>query len=820
MIAKRQNKAKSKNEGRPVRRSAWWLSQTAVKSYLETVIRHRGKVIGLVLAVTLVFAWKASGLVLDNDRELWLPQGHPYVETTRVIHKIFGGRNIVVIGIQPKSGDIYRPHVLEKIAGIQKAINRLPEAVKRDVVSLAAKKVKAIKGTPEGMEVHRMLSIPLSEEAVARLKQDIEENPFYMQVLAAEGGKAVAIVADFKMPKDHPKYAALMDEIKAAVKPETDDSVDIFFGGAPAQYSEVEHYTKGAGLYFGIAFFVIMLIQYWSFRSFQGMILPMLTGGLSVLWGLGVFAFLGINLDVLNTVTPILIMAVTSGHAIQLLKRYYEEYLRKSQNNPDGLSPKELSKSAIIDSLSVVGPIMVIAGFIAAATFFSLTSAGILMVRHFGALAGLGITSSIILETTFVPAVRSLLPPPTIWSANQGRGEPGLLDRILKRLAASVVLGMAPTILAVGIILVALVATGIARLKVDNSTLRYLSNENRVRADDHMLNATFGGTNTLFFLVEGNGMDSIKNPKVLQGIEQLQNTLEQQPNVGKTQSFADLVKQMNQAMHDGDPKFRAIPDNQDLVAQYLLLYSMSGDPGDFDNFVDNNYQKALLWVFLKDDSTANAQALYQSMLPVIAKNFPPGVKLSIGGSLPETVAMNDVVVREKILNTGEMVAVIFLLSSLIFRSAVGGIFVIIPVIFIVLANFGSMGWLGIPLDMGTATTASMAIGIGADYEIYLLYRFREELRRSGSMEVATRESLLTSGKAVLFVAFSIAGGYAVLLTSDFGFYRQLAFSVITTMVISAASALLFLRSMIVVFKPRFIFGRISEDVIEQRLTES
>ncbi|MFX8554406.1 hypothetical protein ABTM01_19935, partial [Acinetobacter baumannii] len=87
----------------------------------------------------------------------------------------------------------------------------------------------------------------------------------------------------------------------------------------------------------------------------------------------------------------------------------------------------------------------------------------------------------------------------------------------------------------------------------------------------------------------------------------------------------------------------------------------------------------------------------------------------VGGSLPEQMAINQVVVHEKIVNTVQMAAVIFVLTSLMLRSVVGGLFVLVPVMFIVAANFGVMGWLGIPLDMGTATSASMAIGIGADY---------------------------------------------------------------------------------------------------------
>ncbi len=133
-------------------------------------------------------------------------------------------------------------------------------------------------------------------------------------------------------------------------------------------------------------------------------------------------------------------------------------------------------------------------------------------------------------------------------------------------------------------------------------------------------------------------------------------------------------------------------------------------------------------------------------------------------------------------------------------------FVVIPLFAVMLANFGLMGWLGTPLDISAMTTAAMAIGIGADYEIYLLFRFREELARTGSVLTATRNSMLTSGKAILLVAISILSGYAVLQASSFAFYNQLSNMVTATMLISAFFALFFLRALMMLFKPRFIFG--------------
>jgi predicted RND superfamily exporter protein len=108
--------------------------------------------------------------------------------------------------------------------------------------------------------------------------------------------------------------------------------------------------------------------------------------------------------------------------------------------------------------------------------------------------------------------------------------------------------------------------------------------------------------------------------------------------------------------------------------------------------------------------------------------------------------------------------------------------------------------------MGTATTAAMVTGIGADYEIYMLYRLREEYQRTGDLNAALRNSLLTSGKAVLFVALSIAGGYSALLVSDFRFYPRLGLTMMVTMAISAVLSLLFLRAIIAEVRPRFIVG--------------
>ena len=90
-----------------------------------------------------------------------------------------------------------------------------------------------------------------------------------------------------------------------------------------------------------------------------------------------------------------------------------------------------------------------------------------------------------------------------------------------------------------------------------------------------------------------------------------------------------------------------------------------------------------------------------------------------------------------------------------------------------LVNFGVMGLFGIPLDGLTSAISAMAVGIGADYAMYFLFRIREELQGGVPLEAALGRALMTSGKAVLFVSSAIAVGYATLCLSSFAFHVKL-----------------------------------------------
>lgn len=118
-------------------------------------------------------------------------------------------------------------------------------------------------------------------------------------------------------------------------------------------------------------------------------------------------------------------------------------------------------------------------------------------------------------------------------------------------------------------------------------------------------------------------------------VDRLQRRLESVPEVGKTESYVDYVKQMNQTLNGGDPAFNKVPDAQDQIAQFLFLYSVSGNPADFARLMRPQQEEAVIWVFLKSDDTRLAEELIQIVEQARDTDFTPHqVSLGVAGSSP------------------------------------------------------------------------------------------------------------------------------------------------------------------------------------------
>lgn len=772
-----------------------------MRNYIGWILHYRWLVIALTVMVTVLAISQARNLRVIIDPNAMLPQMHPYVATTLLVEKIFGSKYIIVIGVTPKIGDIYQPAVLSKIQHITAGLLQAPGVVKENILSLSARRAKDIVGTADGMEVKPLMAmVPQTTEQLAQLKAALHRNPVYLNSIVSRDEKTATVIVEFR---DAPGgFRRMMEATNRIVDKERDATVEIAIGGIPSFLSHIEIYSDRMAILLPIAILLVALILFEAFRTFQGMILPLITAILAVAWGVGAMGAAGVPMDAFNATTPILILAVSAGHAVQLLKRYYEEYYRILGGG--GITTHEANRSAVIESMAKSGPVMLVAGMVAALGFFSLMVFEITTVRTFGIFTGIGIVAVLILEMTFIPALRSLFSAPS-YKERKLEQRIRLWDRIIAAIVHAV-LHQRRQIYLGTIMLVVIGMLGMSLVVTNNSTKTYFASNLPFQQDDSFLNEHVGGTDTLALLIEGNSEVAIKDPKVLQAMDDIQYFLDQQPYIGKTISIADSIKRINQAMHSDDPVHFRIPNDANLISQYLLLYSMSGEPGDFDSYVDNDYHLANMTAFLKTDSSAYLKQLLPKLKVFAAERLGDRAKLHIGGSVAQGAALSEAMVHGKILNIVQIGVVVFAISSLVFRSLLAGLMVLLPLLVAVIANFGVMGYSGMYLNIATSLSAAMAVGIGADYAIYLVYRMREELTNGMNETDAVCLVLHTAGKACLFVATAISVGYSVLLFSfGFNIHIWLATLIATAMMVSVIAVLFLIPSLLLTFRPNFVY---------------
>jgi predicted RND superfamily exporter protein len=588
-----------------------------------------------VLIVTAALATQVRHVRLEIRRRALEPQQHPYVQIHNRITELFGGGTIAIAGVIANQGDIYTPEVLGKIYRITQGLRHAPGVIEANLFSIAAPYVKAVVTGPDGtMEVHPLMEAPpTTPEQIRALRDTIRQDKLFRGNLVSADETAAVIVVDFDDTRVND--VAIMQSCEKVLAPERDASVTIAVVGVPILRAWLGRYTRMIGVLFPIAVVVIGFVHYDAFRTAQAVFLPLTTALLSVVWALGIMGLVGRPMDTWSAMTPVVILAVGAGHAVQILKRYYEEYALVGD-----------SQQAVIRAVTAVGPVMLTAGLIASAGFGSLMSFGITSVRVFGLLLASGILSALVIELTFTPACRCLLPPPR---KRELRREEAVrwLDRALEGLAVGVT-RWPRSVLACALLTALLALAGASAVQVDNSLRFWFAPSTQVRKDDALLNEKLAGTSTLRILVDGDRDNVLQEPRVLEAIDDLERFMETDDHIGGVTSIADHVKRMHQAMNGGDPTFYAIPDNARLIAQYLLLYDMAAGPDGLSAFVDGTYRRAVIRALSKSDGVAFSRMLLTRLRDFAAARFRGlPARVDIAGRARVLTAMNEVVVRER-----------------------------------------------------------------------------------------------------------------------------------------------------------------------------
>ncbi len=760
------------------------LNHPAAQWAAAVILRYRWITLLLLAAATVGFALQLPRIDFQVSPEGMRVVGHPDTDYYVEYIEKFGSDEIVVVELW--SRDVYSFEVLKTLCRVTETIEQYENVYR--VVSLC--NANDIRGSSAGIEIAPFLeAFPEDPADLERIRKEVHANPLYHGNLVSRDDRSTLLVVELdRSGEDFPeKRRDLVLKILSLAKETQTEGIELYVAGFPVIGTVLPTLmVADQRVFIPVILLLITITLFVVFRSFWGVLLPLVTVIVSVVWTMGFLVLAGKSVEIVTNVLPPLVLVIAVADVVHILAHYQEELQRKSDK-----------ARALEDATAYVLVPCLLTSVTTGIGFASLMVSSVRGVRDLGLLAAFGVMAAFVVSITLVPVVLSFLSSRPFERLREKKD--GALERFLGRLARFNEANK-PLVILVTIVLVGMAVAGLFRLKVETTLIKYLKDSSPLAIAVRHIEDHLTGTTTLDVVFDFKEPDRAKDPANLAKIMQMETYLKGLPLVTNCQSLVDLLKRMNQVFHDGDPAFDRLPDTQAEIAQYLLLYSMSGDEEDLSRIVDHDYRTAVLSARMKTVSSAEMERFIKQVKAYIDTQFPGSSVRATGISVLVTNSIN-AIVKGQVQSLGLALAVICVIMSLLFRSLRLGLLSMVPNVIPILMTLGLMGWVGIDINTATAVISCVAIGIAVDDTIHYLTRFRKEYGADPDEVTATSQSLTSTGRALFFTSFVLTFGFMVLVFSNF---RPLIyFGVLTgvTMVSALIGDLILLPVLLMVLKP-------------------
>ncbi len=762
------------------------------------IIHFRIYIILLCIGITAFFVNVLKDMKVETHLEDFLPQKHSFMAVQRRLTDIFGGLNQVSIAFSVKEGDIFTRSFLDKLVSFTEDLYLIEGVNIARINSLASRHVKHVVANEQGFFVERLLRLPPdTEKGMEALRKKIKMNPNIYGKMVSRDFKSTFIQVDFESKVKTSYIFSTLLELKDKYE---DKNTAIYIAGRPILEGWLNFYLPGMFKILVLSLLVISAILYLTFRSRRGVILPLLDSSMATIWGMGAMKLLGLRLDPATILVPFIVLSLGISHSVHTLKRYYEEML----------DPKMKSKHAVVSTIAH----LFLPGIACVLTdgfgFLSLTFVPLPTIKSMAFASGLGIFANFFTSFMFTPCLLSFLHRPRILVVKREE-QHRWVDSLLAKISVFSLNKKAGTLLVASFIIVAIISLfGIKRIVVGDNTegSSYLYPDSPYNKAESFINKNFGGTNSYYILVESD--DSLLRVDKLKAIDAFQSYLQNQvPQIGSSLSIVNAIKALNMFMLDGRRKYFRIPEQDDIIGQYWFLYTISGFPSDYDHLISRDERMSNIKFDLRDHKSKTVSLTVEKTEQFFKKHKFKNIKFSYaGGDIGILYAINDIIKKTIIPNALFISVLIFLYVSFIYRSFVGGIFLLLPLIFSNLLIFSFFGFLGVPINTEMLPLVSLSEGLGINYGIYILARLFDEMRNKRmTYKNILYHTLITSGKAVFFSGAIVSAGIFVWVFSPILFQARLGATLCLSLILNMITSLIMVPVLAWWIKPQFLFNK-------------
>lgn len=587
------------------------------------------------------------------------------------------------------------------------------------------------------------------------------EDDAYGQIRAYEAFQK--LVADYQ--KAHPEF--------------TDQ---VYIGGVPvffaAQKQVIDH---DFATLLPLVLLIIAVVLAVFFRTILGVFLPMLNVVLCTIWTLGMMAILEMPLDVITAILPVFLITICSSDAIHVMAEYYH------QRKLVGARVEAMRRAMLL----MFSPV-ILTTVTTCATFTVSTATAIESLQNFGILISFGMFAALVISLLLLPAAIALFKGKTgrVTVATSAKDD---LQVARTYLVSRVLTAMLKPVTRhrtafnwIFIVMMASFAYLASHVRIDDMGSGYFAKTSDFRISDDFINQHIAGTSPGWIEIDSGAENKAMSLEMLTFVDSLENFIHQQENVTFSYSAARYVRRINYTMNDFDEQYNRLPlavekftetdpqtgetfvtevSGEDIVRQAVLMYENGGGT-DITNVYSTDFRKTMLLYTLGTTVASDYNLFLDKLKPWLAANTPEGYTVKLAGTPVIWSTVLDALITSQTLSLFMAFATVLLVMALWLRSFRLGLAGTLPLLATVVVYFALMGTFNIELNIGTAITSFLVLGI-VDYSVHFIVRIKTEMQRGLDIPQAVEMAILISGRAILANILVFTVGFVALLFSDF-----------------------------------------------------
>lgn len=695
-----------------------------------------------------LFTVLPNGLLLNlninNAPKVYLPEDAPSVVIDGKLRRYFPSDQAVLL-------------LFEGVAlysdGFVTAFNQLARALAAnplidDVMNMTTQ--DHIHGTEEGFLVEPLVNIRELDRTHPRAREArAVSDRFAKSTLVAADGSAVSMLVIPKPIGSSLERLALEDEILAEVeRARLDGYLAGMAGQITTDVAQMRSMLRDNMIFIPATTVIGLFLIWWLFHRWLAVIVSGVVIGVVVSSTVAFYVIFNQPFNLISSIIPPLLSALTVAALVHLFNALHYAS-KRGLIGPDRVNSalKEVRRPAFYTAMTTV------------AGLSSLGLSPIPPIKVFGLISATGVVLIYFVVIHLVPNIFARFDYEPWPSRKTGLAG---LDRLVGGLFRVGVRYPLYVVGSIGLLFVLFVPQ-VGNIVVETNLQEFFYPSHPLRKSTRHIEDKLVGTASLDVVFSAPERGGLKQPQILKEIRAFQHWAESLPEVDKSISMADFVEEMHWGFNAEKTGYRRIPDNQELISQYLLVY----DGDDLFDFVDEEFRITHVSLNVNVHGANALSELMGQIREYLGNRSLAGVEWEIAGFGRLFADQEDLLVEGQVKSLFGALGLIFLLMFIQWRSLGGALLCMIPNLSPILLIFIVMGLFGLWLDMATAMIASVAVGIAVDDTIHIYHGFISRVKRGISPVVALVKTYRQAGRAVMTTTIILSAQFIVLTFSEF-----------------------------------------------------